>query len=578
MKRSTIYILLLLCLVFNVYANVYGGEFAYDDYYFIRDNPGVHTLSNFGTFFTDISRTSSQELQFDVYRPLTTVSFAITHALFGLNPLPYHVTNIVLHALNVMLVFFLLRRVTGDETKAVLAAAIFAVHPAQVEAVSWISARGNVQSLLFMLLAFLAFLKWRDHGSPATKSSAGRRITDHGSRSWLYALSLILYILSMFSKESGIVLPALLFAWLAFVPPTWRAGPSKERRATLWRHALRLVPFLAAAVAFLILRTLILGQLGQMSLHGGNPFAHALFATQTIASYLKIVIAPIALTIIHDIPTTETLYGPASGIALSAIVLAVYLPLRLGKRSFLYPLGMAWFFIALAPAMNIVPIRTFTDERFLYAPLIGFALIAVQGAYDLGALLPWKRTAVAFLLCLITLYSARTIMRNRDWAGPIPLWESAARVNPVSSRAMYSLGFEHDRRGHYDTAMGYYIEAMRGHDITGMYAMTNIARMLERRGEIERAMFVNEESMKLYPEKSHAYINQAWILMTKLGDYGRAEQLLDRALDLDPDLYYVHAALAYLYENTSRPEAAKRHRERASRLNPAFGITGVKKR
>jgi len=551
MKRSTVYILLLLCLTLDVYANVYGGKFLYDDYYTVRDNPGIRTLSNPETFFTDISRTSTQELQFDIYRPITTMSFALTYALFGLNPVPYHATNIFLHAMNAILVFLLLRRAMGSETKAALAAAIFATHPAQVEAVSWISARGNAQSLMFMLFAMLAYLKWSDR-----------------KRSWLlYAASLILYIFSMLSKESGIVLPALIFAWCAFVP-------SEENKTGLRRRVLTLSPFIAAGIVFLLLRTHIMGQVGQLPLHGGGLFTQALFAVRTTAPYLWIAFVPVVLSICHYIPPYHTLFGPWTGVALSAIILAIYFPLRLRKRSFLYPLGMAWFFIALSPSMNIVPIRTFVDERMLYAPIIGFAIFMVQGAFDVGARLPWRRAAVAFLLILIALYSVRTVVRNRDWAGPIQLWESVERVNPASSRAMYSLGYEYDRLGLEDAAIKYYLKAIPEPSANGLSAMINLANIMEERAEIDKAMIINEETMKLYPHKPHGYILQARLLMNYKGDYARAEELLNIALKLVPEFYYVHASLAELYDKTSRPEEAKRERTRASGLNPAFGITG----
>ena len=260
--------------------------------------------------------------------------------------------------------------------------------------------------------------------------------------------------------------------------------------------------------------------------------------------------------------------------ALSAIILAVYLPFRLGRRSYLYPLGMTWFFIALSPSMNIVPIRAFVDERMLYAPIIGFAIFIVHGAYDIGSLLPWRRAAIAFLLILVALYSARTIVRNRDWSGPIPLWESAVRIDPADSIANYNLGYENEKLGRDDIATKYYLEAIRLDGKTSLDAMMRMISILDRHGQIEQAIFYGEEAMNRYPDRSKGYIMQAWLLMIYKNDFAKAEPMLNTALQLDPDFYYVHSALAYLYDNTSRPEEANAHRERASKLNPAFGITG----
>ncbi len=554
MRQTTIYIILLLCLTFDVFANTYGGEFAYDDYYLITDNPGVHTLSNFGAFFTGLSRTSNTELQFDIYRPLSPASFALSYAAFGLNPVPYHLINILLHAINVVLVFLLLRRAMGDDTKAALAAAIFAVHPAQAEAVSWISSRGGPQHLLFMLLAMLSYLKW----------------DDERKRRWLYAASITLYLLSMLTREAGIVLPALLLAWYAFVAPAGRP----DSRGAFRRHAVGLAPFFAVACGFVLLHIHFLGKVGQLPPHGGGLFTHGLVAIRTTAEYIRMAFAPIALTIRHIPPPLKELYGPSTGIALCAIILAIYFPLRLKRRSWLYPLGMTWFFIALSPAMNIVPIDTYVSERLLYVPIVGFAIFATQGAYDLGALFGRRRTAIALLLCLVALYSIRTVVRNRDWAGPIPLWQSVARENPASDEAMYNLGAEHYRMGNIDEAARYYLKAMRGHSKAGAFSMANLAQILRERGEIKKAMFINKEAIKLYPEKTGAYINQAWMLMENSGDMEQAESLLLQARELEPESYYVHKALADLYDRTLRPEQAEKHRKKASQLNPMFGITG----
>ncbi len=555
MRRPTIYIILLLCLTFDVFANVYGGEFAYDDYYLITDNPGVHSLSNFADFFTDTSRISNTEIQFYLYRPLSPISFALSYVAFGLNPVPYHAINILLHAINVVLVFLLLRRAMGDDTKAALAAAIFAVHPAQAEAVSWISARGGPQHLLFMLLAMLSYLKW----------------DEEKQRHWLYAASMILYILSMLTRESGIVLPILILAWCALVPRADRPGDRSSFRQSL----VRLAPFFAVACGYILWHIHVLGKVGQLPPHGGSLFTHGLVAIRTTAEYIRMAFAPIALTIKHIPPPLKELYGPSTGVALCAIILAIYFPLRLRRRSWLYPLGMAWFFITLFPVMNILPIQTYVNERLLYAPIIGFAIFATQGAFDLGAIFRRRRIAIALLLCLVALYSIRTVIRNRDWAGPIPLWESVARENPASNEAMYNLGAEYFKLGNVDEAVRYYLEGMRGNNKAGMFSMVNLSLILRDRGQIKEATFINNEAIKLYPEGAGAYINQAWILMLNSGYLARAESLLLRALELEPESYHVHDALAYLYDMTGRPESAEEHRKKASQLNPMFGITGA---
>ncbi len=537
--------LLLFFLTLGVYANALGGGFIGDDYYFVVLNRGIETLVKPGEFFLGTARTAVNMLQSDVYRPLTVLSFAVTRFLFELNPLPYHLVNNILHALNAVVLFFLFRKITGEELKAAFAAAIFAVHPVQTEAVTWISGRGNVQYTFFLLSSFFAFAKWRDG--------------DKGSHRF-YAASLILYILSMFSKEHGIVLPSLLLAWVLIMP---RKTPHSGRR-----DFRALLAFFLLGALFLAVRTYVLGRLGQQEPIGGA--AQAIISIRATARYLLLAFFPMGLTTEHLSP--EDLYGIVSGLCLSSIIAIVYVAVRLRNRSPLYTLGAAWFFIAITPVIHIVPIRGFLSERFLYLSIAGFSLVLTQAVFDLAPRLRLRNANIVALSLIIALFSVMTISRNMDWQNPYTINNAALRVDPDNKVAFYNIGVERTIDNDPDTAMAYFLKAMGRYGEIDMYARNNIVKRFFEKGDIERAFSLNEDNLKLYSDESLPYLTQGALYLST-GNFKAAEAMLLTAMHYNPKTYYAALAMAELCRLTGRPEEAEEFSKRASQLNPFNELT-----
>ncbi|MFA4974182.1 MAG: tetratricopeptide repeat protein [bacterium] len=541
--------LLLFFLALGVYANALGGDFIGDDYYFVVQNRGIETFAEPGEFFLSTVRTATNKLQSDVYRPLTVLSFAVTRFLFGTAPLPYHLINNILHALNAVILFFLFRKITGGELKAAFAAAIFAVHPVQTEAVSWISGRGNVQYTFFLLLSFFAFARWRDG--------------DRGSRTF-YVAALALYVLSMFSKEHGIVLPALLLVWVLIMPQKI----SHDRR----RDFQALLPFFLLGALFLIIRTYILGQLGQEEAIGGP--AQAVVAVQAAARYLWLAFFPAGLTTEYDSPFTslQDLYGITSGLCLSSIIAVVYMAIRLRKRSPIYTLGAAWFFIAIAPVIHIVPIRGFLAERFLYLSIAGISLVITQAVFDLAPRLRLRNANVAILSLILVVFSSMTVSRNFDWQSPYTINMAALRVDPDNRTALYNIGVEHTLTRDQDAAIAYFLKAMGNYGEIDMYARNNIVRWFIEKGDIEKAFALNADNMKLYPYKSLPYITEG-ALYLGTGKFKAAEAMLLTAMNQNPESYHAAFAMAELCRITGRQAEAEEYSRKASQMNPINELT-----
>ena len=182
---SNLGIIFLLGLL--VYMNSLGGGFVYDDYAFIVNNPHIKTLSHPGRFF--LLKTATSFSGHSIWRPLRTLSFAFDYHLWGLEPFGYHLTNVLFHIINGVLVYIIILRLGLAWRVALISSCLFLVHPLQTESVSWISSRGDCLFAAFFLLSLYWYMK-------------GRII-----------LSYLSFILSLFSKETALSLPLLLLAY-----------------------------------------------------------------------------------------------------------------------------------------------------------------------------------------------------------------------------------------------------------------------------------------------------------------------------------------------------------------------------
>ena len=215
-RREWLLALLLVAATVVVYLSVWRAGFIWDDNLHLTKNPVI--VGNLG--FKSIWLTSAA-----TYYPLTLTTFWIEHALWGLNPAPYHVVNVLVHAACAVLLWRVLRKLGVHG--AWLGAALWALHPVQVESVAWITELKNTQSCLFYLMSILFFLKWRDV----------RDLAGGGSGRWQYILALFCALLAILSKSSTVMLPVVLGLCWWWMDPRWR-----------WRKLVPLIPFLLVSV------------------------------------------------------------------------------------------------------------------------------------------------------------------------------------------------------------------------------------------------------------------------------------------------------------------------------------------
>ncbi len=423
---------MLLVLALLSYSNNFTAEFVYDDYPFIVENPAVRSLSDAGRFFSD-RESFSQGGQYIIYRPLATLSFALNYRLGGYNPIPYHAVNILWHACCGLALYLLLWVTVGDALFSFLVSLLFLLHPVQTEAVAWVSSRGNPMFLSFLLLSIVCYRKW---------SASGK----HGRL--FYGLAMLLFALSLLSKEMAVVLPALLVVYDASLNrPTTREQ---------WRRRLlAVIPFFVLSLAYVVLRHLVLGETRQIEYWGGSMHTALLTMTKGFVHYVRLMFVPTPLLVEYVIPVARSLFQPT--VLISILILSVFAAICAFsyRRSSIVFFGIAWFFVALLPVSNIVPLKAIINERFLYLPSIGFFILLTSPvlARESASEKCTARGIIVALLAIAFFYGVLTLDRNRDWRNSLSLWTVSVKESPAGPTSRYNLGLELYNRGCYDEAI-----------------------------------------------------------------------------------------------------------------------------
>lgn len=400
----------------------------YDDYPFIVNNPAVKDLSNPTRFFVD-RESFSEKGAYVIYRPLAALSFALNYRLHDDNPAPYHAVNIMLHAACALVLYWFLHLSFGDSVFSFFASLVFALHPVQTEAVSWISGRGNSMFLLFLLLAIMCYRKWS-----AT------------AKGMYYFLALGLAALSLLAKEMAVVLPVLLLVYDFFVgrPPAdkWR------------RRLLAVLPFFVLSFLYIVTRHLVLGVTQQIGYWGGSPWTALLTMTKGFAYYVRLMFIPRPLMVEYMMPLAYSLFQTTVMLSILIILVIIGIFAVSYKSAPQIAFGIAWFFASLIPVSNIVPLKAIINERFLYLPSIGFAVILAYPLLLRGRL---PRRAVGAMLAALSAtalcYGVLTFDRNRDWRDSLSLWTASVKDSPAGPTSRYNLGLELYNHGRYAEAV-----------------------------------------------------------------------------------------------------------------------------
>jgi len=416
-------VLILAGTVAVVYLNSFRGAFQFDDYLVIVDNAGVHSWS---AFLAGLPRGIRPLLKFTY-----TLNWTSGLGLFG-----FHLVNVSLHAANAVLLFhFASKAIGASGFAALLSALLFAVHPVQTEAVTYICGRSVSLMAFFYLGSLLAYLRGRE-----------RR-----SRSLLYLASPILFLLATASKEVALTLPFALVLCEAV-----------RRERTGWEEVFR-----AQAVHWVLLGSLAVlfiahagyGRLLEVCFDIRGPAANLFTQLHGISYLLSLLSLPHTLNFDPDLPVFSG-WSPVllpEALLLAALLAAGIFGLR--RRS-LAGFGILWFFLHLVPTNSFIPRFDVANDRQLYLASWGLFLALASGA-DLLRRNRGERWVTAVAVLLVVALGGFTVSRNAVYRSQVALWEDTVRRSPGKARVQNNLGYAYERAGRFKEAEAAYLRALR---------------------------------------------------------------------------------------------------------------------
>jgi protein O-mannosyl-transferase len=502
------------------------------------------------------------------WHPLTTISHMLDCQLYGLKAGGHHATNIVLHTIAVLLLFRVLRQMTGAVWKSVVVAALFAVHPLHVESVAWVSERKDVLSAVFFLLMLNAYVRY------ARAASITR-----------YLAVAVLFAAGLMSKPMLVSAPVVLLLLDYWPLRRFEQPSSTKRKATILKPGnqrriiqrlfLEKIPLLVLSAGACVI-TFILQKRATGAI---PPLPFPLRLQNAFASYVIYVwetLWPTRLAVFYPHPDNTLAIWEvilAIGFLLAITVAAIVFR---SKRPYLFT-GWFWYLGMLVPVIGLVQVgEQGHADRYTYLPHIGLFLLAVWLVADLTAVRRSRsRFAVATAVVIIVALAWAAFIQTSYWRNSETLWTHALAVTSDNDVAHNNLGYLCVDRGELDKAISHFETALRirsgkpdtHYDVGSAFVQMNLADALARKGQSDEAMVHYEEAIKLQPNYADAYYNRGNVLFAK----GRIDEAVadwEKTLQIQPNDADAHTCLGNALLRQGSPKEAIAHYERALALAP----------
>lgn len=478
----------LVAMTWAVFGKTLRYDFVnFDDHTYVYENPEIRnglTLHGITWAFThDHARN---------WHPLTTMSHMLDCQLFGLNAGGHHFTNVLLHSISVMLLFLLLRQLSGTFWQSAFVAAIFAIHPLHVESVAWIAERKDLLSGVFFMTTLAAYARY------ARGPSLGRYITMS-----------ILFALGLMSKPMLVTVPFVLL-----LLDYWPLG---RKQPTLgWSRLIaEKIPLIGLSAASCVI-TFMVQKRGPLQIDQ-LPFMWRLKnAIVSCVAYVWQMFWPAKLAVFYPHPN-NTIPTWHVGFAL-ALIVAIMATAFLFRRKYPYLFtGWFWYLGMLVPVIGIVQVgEQARADRYTYLPQIGLYLALSWLIVDLARARRVRRELVAIgAAAIVLLLSWRTSVQASYWKNSETLWNHALAVTANNDVAHNNLGFLLLRRGQLDEAISHFETALqiRSGNAESHYSLglalihNNLANALVRKNLVENAIPHYEKAVALRPDYADAHYN-----------------------------------------------------------------------
>src|SRR2546425_755625 len=505
--------------------------------------------------------------------PLTWMTFGLDYLLWGMNPLGYHLTSLLLHAANAVVFFFVARRTlpralpSPSERGHALAVAsgvaalVFAIHPLRVESVAWVTERRDVLSGLFYLLTILLYLRACERGARG--------------RGW-YGLSVAAFVLALLSKSMVMNLPVVLL--ILDVYPLRRLGG-----ATGWsseparRVYVEKIPFvlLAAAASAIAL-------MAQFSIHTVTSLAQLSVPGRLAVSvyglsfYLWKTVAPVNLSPLYELPPAVNPWAPPFLLSYGLVLAITAFVLALRRRAPGLPAAWVTYIVVLLPVLGIFQSGSqIAADRYTYLASFGWAILASACLLFCWRIRRTSKTGTPTTLpiagvatCLVAGLGVLTWNQVQIWHDSERLWTYTVAIHPNSSLAQFSLGIVLSEQGKPTEAIEHFQKGLELRPDEPS-AHTNLGVALIQQGKLADAIEHFRQAVRIYPDDALAHTNWGSALID-LGKPSEAIEHFHLALRIHPDDALAHTNWGSALIHLGKPSEAIEHYSEALRIMPGL--------
>ena len=546
--RHSAIIITIAAFIFVVYSNALNTGFQLDDQYVILNNNQIKHLEN----YLDIHKL----LSFKFSRIIPQITFALNYKYSKYNVEGYHLVNILIHIVNSLLVYFILLSLFDFKVVSVkniskhkeiisaFSALIFALHPLQIQAVTYITQRMASLAAMFYFLATFFYIK-------ARQVNCKNRFS---VKAILFYFGVLLsFYLGIHSKQNIASLPlALLLVELIFV----RDGNNKIKKRFVWVYVVSIV-ILAFIYIFLI------GIPHQRE----APTSYVYFATQlrVVVLYIFKLFFPVNLQLYYNFPWSQSLFGFKELFSLFIILFVFLTAYFLYKKCRLLTFGIVWFFVTLSVESSIFPLKFAIFEYRVYPGMLGFGIFLTTALYFF--LYPkYSKKVSYFLASFVLILALITHSENFNWKDGISLWKTNLRRSPDYALVVSNVGTYFLEQHRYDSALVYFNKAIK---IDSTFEIPYVHRGVINTFKRNFAAAIKDfkKAIKLNKEEALAYNNLGYAYL-QLGQNKKAIKYFLKAIELSPKYQYAYNNLAIAYMRVRNYKEAYKAINKAIKLNP----------
>jgi len=517
----------VLSLTFLAFVSTFSFGWVYDDPPQIPQNQYLQ-WNRLGYLFTHHLWASTAGTEARFYRPLLSLWFLINKSLFGLNPHWFHVTTVLAHVTATGMAFLIARKVLRDTGPALLAAAIFGVHPLQVEAASWIS---SVNDPLAAVLCFSSFLAYRKARAVGQTSRAGV---------W-WIISAISFFLALLTKEVSVALPVIILVDL------WTSSDGPAATKASWRKVA--MGYGLTAALWLLLRTVVLGQSATMSLLVGGKTT-LLSAPKLLLFDFYRVVFPVGLSPHYDFRPVES-GGMQFLLTLGILVVLVWLAMAAARRNRQLWVAYAWLIFPLLPTINLGWMNQddFVHDRYMYMSMLGVALLAGSAYAALRRKWPDAGLVPLFGGVLVVGMGFASAIQSQYWSNDVFLFSRAVKIAPRNEWSHLNYGSALSTRNRFGEAAVEFVESFK---LKASWQAADFAGYsYQRSGDLSQAEHWFTVAVQENPALATAWFGLAQIRLEQHHP-DEAIGFLKQALAIQPDADGYHYAMGAALEQVSR--------------------------